>query len=289
MADQDNDGLTDLQEFQLKTDPTRPDTDGDGLADGLDPHPLVPARVLRVKWDAIPGGTNGATWSTALTNLQDALTLARNGLATTGNPADDVAEIWVAAGVYKPTTTTNNRNATFQLVNKTALYGGFTGVETKLSQRNSNPLFNGTALSGDLLNNDASTYGENTNSFAENSMNVCYAGSDVGAGTLLDGFTITGGNDPSFSEGGGGVRSYGHLQLKNLLFRANRAGYRGGGIYQWQGDLLISDCLFLQNSSYEGGGVYSYAPLSLTNCLFIQNEAGNWGGAVYCIRNSAQC
>jgi hypothetical protein len=33
-ADPDNDGLTNLQEQQLGTDPTNPDTDGDGLADG---------------------------------------------------------------------------------------------------------------------------------------------------------------------------------------------------------------------------------------------------------------
>ena len=33
-ADTDNDGLTNLQEFQLGTDPRNPDTDGDGVSDG---------------------------------------------------------------------------------------------------------------------------------------------------------------------------------------------------------------------------------------------------------------
>src|SRR5258708_37296176 len=32
--DPDHDGLTNLQEFQLGTDPNNPDTDGDGLTDG---------------------------------------------------------------------------------------------------------------------------------------------------------------------------------------------------------------------------------------------------------------
>jgi hypothetical protein len=38
-ADPDNDGLTNLEEYQKYTDPHNPDTDGDGLLDGKDPYP----------------------------------------------------------------------------------------------------------------------------------------------------------------------------------------------------------------------------------------------------------
>ncbi len=38
--DSDKDGLTDLEEARLATDPADPDTDHDGLADGVDPAPL---------------------------------------------------------------------------------------------------------------------------------------------------------------------------------------------------------------------------------------------------------
>jgi hypothetical protein len=38
--DADNDGLTDIEEAQLGTDPADADTDGDGLSDGADPAPL---------------------------------------------------------------------------------------------------------------------------------------------------------------------------------------------------------------------------------------------------------
>jgi hypothetical protein len=39
--DPDNDGLTNLQEFQLGTNPHLGDTDGDAILDGTDPHPLA--------------------------------------------------------------------------------------------------------------------------------------------------------------------------------------------------------------------------------------------------------
>ena len=39
--DPDGDGLTNLQEFEAQTDPHDPDTEGDSIADGQDPAPMV--------------------------------------------------------------------------------------------------------------------------------------------------------------------------------------------------------------------------------------------------------
>ncbi|MGM0941297.1 MAG: thrombospondin type 3 repeat-containing protein [Bacillota bacterium] len=39
MRDTDKDGLTDLQEKKLGTNPINPDTDEDGIPDNLDVHP----------------------------------------------------------------------------------------------------------------------------------------------------------------------------------------------------------------------------------------------------------
>src|SRR5262245_48737704 len=69
------------------------------------------------------GANNGLSWTDAYIDLQSALSAAVNG-----------DEIWVAAGTYKPTTSTD-RTISFTLKNGVALYGGFAGTETLLTQR----------------------------------------------------------------------------------------------------------------------------------------------------------
>jgi hypothetical protein len=47
--DSDGDGLSDRQELLFKTDPENPDTDGDGIPDGLDPQPLPDSPKIFIK------------------------------------------------------------------------------------------------------------------------------------------------------------------------------------------------------------------------------------------------
>ena len=46
-GDRDNDGLTDIEEVELGTDPDNPDTDGDGVSDKNDSDPLNPNVGIR--------------------------------------------------------------------------------------------------------------------------------------------------------------------------------------------------------------------------------------------------
>ncbi|MEM8898590.1 MAG: choice-of-anchor Q domain-containing protein, partial [Bacteroidota bacterium] len=85
------------------------------------------------------GANNGSSWANAFVDLQDAL--------ATAGACEDIREIWVAEGSYKPTAFAN-RATSFNLVNNVAVFGGFDGTETLLSQRDwvTHP----TILSGDI-------------------------------------------------------------------------------------------------------------------------------------------
>lgn len=85
------------------------------------------------------GSQDGSNWTNAAT-LQGAL----------GNAS--CTEIWVAAGVYRPTNSTTDRYASFNVGEGVAVYGGFAGTETLRSH--ADPAVNRTVLSGDIDGND---------------------------------------------------------------------------------------------------------------------------------------
>jgi hypothetical protein len=168
--------------------------------------------VIYVRHDA-QGSDDGTSWANAYTSLQSAL-----GAASSGD------QIWVAAGTYTPTTTTD-RTASFILNTGVAVYGGFAGSETALSQRNWTA--NVVVLSGDLQGDDGANFANN----AENSYHVV-----VGAtGATLDGFTISGGNaSGEGAEVGGGISNVAaYPTLANLIISGNHAS-NGGGMYNDQ-------------------------------------------------------
>src|SRR5688500_9078924 len=79
--------------------------------------------------DNASGASNGSSLIDAFNELQDALTAAVSG-----------DQIWVAAGIYYPDDgeglTNDNQSHSFHLKNGLAIYGGFAGSETQLSERN---------------------------------------------------------------------------------------------------------------------------------------------------------
>ena len=212
---------------------------------------------------AIPGGmTSGLceSWANAC-ELSYALTSTVSG-----------QQIWVAAGTYKPTTDTD-RLATFRLKVGIAIYGGFAGTETALSERN--PVDNVTILSGDLNGDDVG--------FTNNSENVYHVvtGAD---NVILDGFTIMGGNangtDPHDSGGGMYNRSRSNATLTNITFSGNMAT-AGGAMHNEISHPALTNVTFINNSANMGGAMNNVSSHpTLTNVTFSGNEAG-FGGAIY--------
>ncbi len=265
------------------------DTDGDGVEDGCDTCPLLfnpaqgddcehPATILCVRAGA-PGAKDGSDWFNAYVFLQNALDVAMSG-----------DEIWVAVGTYHPDdgakVAVGNRTATFQLKNGVAVYGGFVGTETMLSQRD--PAANETTLSGDLLDNDVGFANSNENSFHVTT------GSGTDATAVLDGFTITGGNTFGAAtdfDGGGMFNVSGSPTVSNCTFSGNSAytGH-GGGMSNSDSSPTVSNCTFSGNTTIvgSGGGMYntSSGP-TVSNCTFSGNTANQIGGGMATVTDSS--
>ncbi|NOY36455.1 MAG: hypothetical protein GXO83_02670, partial [Chlorobi bacterium] len=224
--------------------------------------------IIYVKTDA-SGSNNGTSWINAYNDLQSALSNATAG-----------DTIWVAAGTYKPTTGTD-RHVPFSLVKHVPVYGGFTGTETNLLERDF--VANTTILSGDI-----GTQGDN----ADNSYSVVF-GADS---TVIDGFTITDGyaDDNVYYNGGGINSTYKgkNLTIRNCIFKNNYAKTSGNAIYNQFDGLEIENCTFTNNNIYnngyvsDGGAIYSeYGDITILNCTFTHNSAQTTGGAIsvkYC-------
>ena len=98
--------------------------------------------------------------------------------------------------------------------------------------------------------------------------------------TRLDGLTITGG--VNVANGGGlFVEISGNLLITDCVFSDNTAYVGGGGLYIYYSSPVILNCAFVENKAFNenGGGVINYysSPI-LENCAFQKNEAVFGGG-----------
>lgn len=159
---------------------------------------LMAAKATTRYVRAVAAGNGGGTnWANASADIQAMINASANG-----------DEVWVAGGIYKPnrradaagTITPTDRYNAYVLKDGVKLYGGFAGTETLLPQRNVGLAENTSILSGDVNGDDLGQY-ENT---ADNLRHVVISAGNTAA-TLLDGFTISGGNA---SDGSLTVNSY---------------------------------------------------------------------------------
>lgn len=249
-------------------------------------------KVLYVDSNAT-GASNGTSWANAFIHLQDAL--------SAGSLVPEVEQICVAKGVYTPDKgsgfTLGDRNATFRLVSGITIKAGYAGFGQP-DPNHRDPIIYETILSGDLnaddvdVNKPADLLLESTRS--ENCYHVV-TGSGTNETTVLDGFTITGGNG---SSGGGMYNNNGSPTLRLCTFRANSSHYNGGsagGMYNNNGSHpSLTNCKFIGNAAVLGGGMSNRnSSPTLINCTFIANAAdsnmydGDAGGGAIDSRESS--
>lgn len=109
---------------------------------------------------------------------------------------------------------------------------------------------------------------------------VVSCNSGENANTILDGFTITGGN--AF-RGGGMLNDSSSPTVTNCIFTSNWGEY-GGGMYNACGShSTVTNCVFGFNSAHCGGGMLNkQSTPTVTNCTFNGNSASPWnGGGMY--------
>ena len=216
-----------------------------------------------VKYDAT-GLNNGTSWKDAFVDLDSAINVTSS------------SSIWVSAGIYKPSTNlqgetpSNEREKTFRLKENIAIYGGFSGSEINLSDRDWN--LNKTILSGDI-----GIEGDST----DNTYHVISAeNAHLDLSTILDGLTIRDGYSYSQRSGAGiyvNQTSGGKFIIRNCIIEKNYSYRDGGGLYIFNSDPIIENNIFRNNQAFEGGGMYLYySDAIVQNNEIVNNRADNY-------------
>ncbi|MDX1479329.1 MAG: hypothetical protein R3301_16555, partial [Saprospiraceae bacterium] len=179
---------------------------------------------------AATGSELGNTWANAFKELSSALDIA--------SQYPQIGEIWIARGTYQPG---SERTSTFEVVDSTALYGGFAGTETMLSERDimTNPV---------ILDGDIGIAGDST----DNIYHIITIPAAVDT-ALLDGVTIRGGtaNGPVGNQQiGAGVFNLGSATLANCVIRQCGSILNGSAIFaHGNSSVLRLDAVMIENNS----------------------------------------
>lgn len=248
-----------------------------------------------------PTGTgDGSSWQSTMT-LADALTAAQAG-----------DQIWVQG--FETVTRESNLYVTpakegFTLKSGVQLYGGFKGTETKLTDRETlgkpYQLKYRSVLSGDLQNDDKvdnvdlifpanTTRLDNaTHVLTLNMEPTQTSGNNNTYPTVVNGFTITGGQADGTDEKGGGIyvtgnnTDGGNFRIERC-FLFNNYATQGGAVYVSSevknvnnGESLINQCVIYNNAAGEraavenqGGGVYLAGEATVVNTSIFNNGNG---------------
>jgi predicted outer membrane repeat protein len=247
------------------------------------------AQVIRYVKPVATGTGTGDSWANASGDLQAMI----NAGGFSSNE-----QIWVMAGTYKPTTgghptggftPTPSRNFRFILRNGVAIYGGFLGTETALSQR---PAMSVTVPSGTTLSGDIGT----PNNTADNTVTLIDVPGSLFSPPTIDGFVLTACNSTSTVSGGslnGAIRNASGPTIRNCWFINNTNEQNGGAIansFDSGDNLIIQNCRFESNTAVQGGAIYTsggsdFYSIRVLNSVFVSNTASQ-GGAIASVVSS---
>ncbi|AUC14452.1 hypothetical protein BTO06_04520 [Tenacibaculum sp. SZ-18] len=238
--------------------------------------------ILYVNASAV-GNNDGADWTNAYTDIQDALTVALDG-----------EEIWIAKGTYTPDSSDRTNPFTINTEN-VKIYGGFDGTEISLSARDNSLIHNvnRTILSGDLQGNDNGSIFVNKPDRSDNSYHVV----DIrGDNVLLDGVTISGGHANGANDFRLGAAIYITSNIDKFTIRNSRleenAGVIGGALYsRVSGSSVqnynVDSCIFKNNVSTNVAAALFATPgdntsmnFTISNSLFENNRTEDNGSAL---------
>jgi len=220
--------------------------------------------IRYVNVNGSPDHVDGYSWSTAFTRIQSAINSSCDAIDSYDEI--DYCEVWVAQGVYK--IWEGDYEDTLQMMPGVELYGGFAGNETLRSQRR-------------YRTNETVLDGYHDDGWDEFNVDNVVTGSDD---AVLDGFTITSGND-YYCYTTGMLNDSASPVVSNCLFTGNCGD--GGGMANESGSSpVVNNCVFLDNcSDYGGGGMYNRdSSPHISNCIFAKNNLPPFatrGGAIF--------
>jgi hypothetical protein len=260
----------------------------------------VSATVLYVDLNSTNPVSPYADWSTAATNIQDAVDAATNGdsiLVTNGVYQTGGAAVTNAFG---STMESNRVMVTKPLTIQSVNGSGVTTIEAYQVPGITNSgrsglrcvwLTNGASLSGFTLMNGHTTpsgggvycLSNATVSDCIISNNSAISGGGVYGGTLSNCVIVK-----NFANSGGGAAS---SRLINCLVSQNSADQNGGGADA----SFLNNCTITYNSAETGGGAYALSsalpgvPLTgcINDCIITGNAALNGGGTAFSTVNNS--
>jgi hypothetical protein len=195
------------------------------------------------------GSNDGTSWANAFIDLQQAIDASPPG-----------AQIWIAAGVYKPQGPTPD-SSHFISLKPLEIYGGFAGTESTPTERDWQN--NQTILSGDISNDDVQ--GDFENYRSDNAHHILIVNAPQGQ-TIIDGLIIE-----------GGITRLDPLNTDASDIPYNR--WRGGGLYIFKSTSIVRNCRFHDNYGTQGSAFFAAGDtsqssvLEMENCIFELNSS----------------